>query len=61
MEDFERWYRREHPRVLATCVALTGDLDAAGDATDEAFSRALERWPVVGAMVSPGGACRWWR
>jgi RNA polymerase sigma-70 factor (ECF subfamily) len=55
MEDFETWYQREHPRVLAACAALTGDLDAAGEATDEAFARAMERWPTVGAMASPGG------
>ena len=44
-EDFEVWYRREHPRVLATCAALSGDAAAAAEATDEAFVRALERWP----------------
>lgn len=55
MNDFETWYEHEHPRVLATCVALTGEVDAAGEATDEAFVRALERWPAVAAMASPGG------
>lgn len=55
MEDFEDWYRKEHPRVLAVCAALTGELDAAGEATDEAFARAMQRWPAVTAMLSPGG------
>jgi DNA-directed RNA polymerase specialized sigma24 family protein len=53
--DFERWYLREHPRVLAACAALAGNIDAANDAADEAFVRALERWPLVSQMASPGG------
>jgi DNA-directed RNA polymerase specialized sigma24 family protein len=55
VDDFERWYVGEHPRVLACCAALGGELDAAGEATDEAFLRALERCAAVAAMVSPGG------
>jgi RNA polymerase sigma-70 factor (ECF subfamily) len=55
MEDFEPWYQSERPLVLAACVALAGDLDAAREATDEAFTRALERWPKVSKMASPGG------
>lgn len=55
MKDFEPWYQSERPMVLAACVALAGDLDAAREATDEAFTRALERWPRVAKMASPGG------
>jgi RNA polymerase sigma factor (sigma-70 family) len=55
MEDFEHWYAREHPRVLAACAALTGEMDEAGEATDEAFTRALARWTEVSSMLSPGG------
>ena len=55
MEDFDAWYEEERPRVLATCLALCGNRDAALDATDEAFARALERWPRVAVMSSPGG------
>lgn len=55
MDDFEAWYEQERPRVLAVCIALTGVPDEASEATDEAFVRALERWPMVGGMVSPGG------
>lgn len=54
-EDFELWYRQEHPRVLASCVALSGDTSAAAEAVDEAFARALERWSSVSEMSSPGG------
>lgn len=32
-----------------------GSLDIAADATDEAFVRALDRWPKVRAMASPVG------
>lgn len=55
MENFELWYEIQRPRVLAACMALACDLDTAREATDEAFTRALERWPTVAAMVSPGG------
>jgi RNA polymerase sigma factor (sigma-70 family) len=52
--SFERWYREEHRRVLAACVAMCGDLEVAVEATDEAFSRALGRWDRVASMDSPG-------
>lgn len=55
MRDFESWYVREHPKVLAVCQALAGDVDAALEATDEAFARALERWSQVSGMSAPGG------
>jgi RNA polymerase sigma factor (sigma-70 family) len=54
MTEFEDWYRRERPMVLSACLALTGNLDAAREATDEAFTRAFERWETVGAMRAPG-------
>jgi RNA polymerase sigma-70 factor (ECF subfamily) len=53
--DFEVWYQREHPVLLRALWAMSGDLDLAADAVDEAFSRALERWDRVSAMESPGG------
>ena len=51
---FDDFYRREHARVLGVVVALTGRADLAGDAADEAFARALARWPRVSKMASPG-------
>jgi RNA polymerase sigma-70 factor, ECF subfamily len=54
MTEFEDWYRRERPMVLSACLALAGNLDAAREATDEAFTRACERWETVGAMGAPG-------
>jgi RNA polymerase sigma-70 factor, ECF subfamily len=58
-QDFASWYEHEHPRVLGVLCALSGELDASRDATDEAFVRALARWPRVRKMESPGGwTCR---
>lgn len=53
--DFERWYRTEHPRVMAALALSSGDVDVAREATDEAFVRAFERWPKVQLMEAPGG------
>lgn len=55
MDSFEAWYEQERPRILAACIALCGNSEAALDATDEAFTRALERWSRVATMSSPGG------
>jgi RNA polymerase sigma-70 factor (ECF subfamily) len=55
LSDFEPWYQREYPRVLATLVLVVGDSDLGRDAADEAFARALARWSSVGLMVSPAG------
>jgi RNA polymerase sigma-70 factor (ECF subfamily) len=53
--DFERWYRREHGRVLTALAVASGDSEIAREATDEAFVRAYERWDRVRRMDSPGG------
>jgi RNA polymerase sigma factor (sigma-70 family) len=53
--DFASWYSAEHPRVLGVLCALSGELDAAREATDEAFVRAFARWSRVRKMASPGG------
>jgi len=55
MEPFDDWYRVEHPRLLASMLLISGSLDEAREATDEALARAYERWARVGAMESPGG------
>ena len=52
---FDAFYAAEHGRLVTTLLLATGDADAARDATDEAFLRALMAWPRVGAMVSPAG------
>lgn len=53
--DFEDWYLREHPRVVAALTVTSGDAEVAVEATDEAFVRAYERWSRVRRMGSPGG------
>jgi len=53
--DFADWYASERPRVLAVLTALSGQVDAAAEATDEAFARAYARWDRVSRMDAPGG------
>lgn len=53
--EFEDWYPEAHSRVLATLVLVTGNLDIASEATDEAFCRALAKWRTVSQMTSPVG------
>lgn len=49
-DDFTAWYATEHPRIHRA-LRITGlDEHDARDLTDEAFTRALERWPRVQAM-----------
>jgi len=54
-DGFEGWYREHYQRVFASVFLVSGDRAATGDAVDEAFSRAWERWPRVNAMDSPVG------
>ena len=54
-ETFDVWYAREHPRLVASLLLITGELDLAAEGVDEAFARALERWGRVRTMDSPTG------
>ncbi len=54
-ESFDSWYVREHPRLVATLLLSTGDVELAAEGADEAFTRALEKWDQVGIMESPTG------
>ncbi len=49
-EDFEKIYRQESGRVLATLIRLLGDFDLAEEAAQEAFATALEQWPLQGII-----------
>jgi RNA polymerase sigma factor (sigma-70 family) len=49
----EQLVRKEGTRVLATLVRVTGDLDRAQDAVQDAVVRALERWPRDGVPDNP--------
>jgi RNA polymerase sigma-70 factor (ECF subfamily) len=57
MDDggFDDWYRREHPRVANGLYLISGSLDSAREATDEAFCRAAASWSRVRRMDSPTG------
>lgn len=51
--DLDRLFRNECPRVLASLVRITGNLDRAEDAAQEAFAVAMQRWPREGVPENP--------
>jgi len=56
--EFESFYRDEYHSVLALAVALTRDLSAAEELTQDAFVAALRRWDDVRGMDNPTGWVR---
>jgi RNA polymerase sigma-70 factor (ECF subfamily) len=46
-------YRSDSRRVLATLIRLLGDFDRAEEATHDAFTAALDTWPVDGVPEKP--------
>jgi len=48
-------FRLERGRAVATLVRMLGDIDAAEEAVQDAFVRALEVWPRDGIPPSPAG------
>jgi RNA polymerase sigma factor (sigma-70 family) len=53
-EAVARAFGAEWGRVVATLIRTTGDWDLAEECAQDAFARALERWPVDGVPVKPG-------
>jgi RNA polymerase sigma-70 factor (ECF subfamily) len=53
--DIERVFRAEHGRAVAVLVRVFGDIDLAEEAVQDAFTRAVERWPSTGLPPSPSG------
>jgi RNA polymerase sigma factor (sigma-70 family) len=49
----ERVVREEYPRILATLIRVTGDVDLAQDALQDAVVRAIETWPRDGVPDEP--------
>ncbi len=47
-------FREERARVLATLIRLTGDWDLAEECVQDAFEKALVRWPEDGVPQRPG-------
>jgi RNA polymerase sigma-70 factor (ECF subfamily) len=48
-------FRREYARAVAVLVRRFGDIDLAEEAVQDAFTKALDRWPHVGPPPSPAG------
>src|SRR4051794_6723894 len=53
-QPFERVFRHESGRAIATLIRVLGDFDAAEEAVQDAFVVALERWPRDGMPDNPG-------
>jgi RNA polymerase sigma-70 factor, ECF subfamily len=47
-------FRQEWGRIVATLIRTTGDWDLAEECAQDAFARALDRWPVDGIPARPG-------
>jgi RNA polymerase sigma-70 factor (ECF subfamily) len=47
-------YREEWGRIVATLIRVTGDWDLAEECAQDAFARAVERWPRDGVPRNPG-------
>ena len=52
-DALERVVRTDYARILATLIRLTGDVDRAEDAVQEAIVRALHTWPRDGIPDEP--------
>ena len=46
-------YRSDWGRIVATLIGLLGDFDLAEEYAQEAFTAALNQWPVTGVPESP--------
>lgn len=51
----ERVYREERAAIVAGLIRLCGDFSLAEDVVQDAFSKALERWPDDGVPPNPAG------
>ena len=50
----DRLFREESGRAVATLIRVLGDFDLAEEAVQDAFTKALEIWPVQGVPRNPG-------
>jgi RNA polymerase sigma-70 factor, ECF subfamily len=53
--EIERVFRGEHGRAVSVLVRVFGDIDVAEEAVQDAFAKAVERWPSTGLPPSPAG------
>ena len=56
--SFEETYRRSYARLVGQVTLVTGDLQAAQDALQEALYRAWKRWDEVSILGDPEGWIR---
>jgi RNA polymerase sigma-70 factor (ECF subfamily) len=52
-DPITRLHREEWGRIVAVLISLLDDFDLAEDAAQEAFSAAVEQWPVSGVPEFP--------
>jgi RNA polymerase sigma-70 factor (ECF subfamily) len=52
-DDFAEFYAASYGRVVAVVAAIVGERHQAEDIAQEAFSRALTRWPRIGRYDQP--------
>ncbi len=55
VSEIERVFREEYGRAVAVLVRQFGDIDFAEESVQDAFTRAVERWPAAGLPPSPAG------
>ncbi|MDQ6830440.1 MAG: RNA polymerase sigma factor [Gemmatimonadota bacterium] len=55
LSEIERVFRAEYGRAVSVLVRVCGDIDAAEEAVQDAFTSAVERWPATGIPPSPAG------
>jgi RNA polymerase sigma-70 factor (ECF subfamily) len=53
--EIERVFREEYGRAVAVLVRVFGDIDIAEEAVQDAFTTAVQRWPISGLPPSPAG------
>lgn len=54
-EDFERFFRATHLRLIRALTLMCGDIHEAEDVAQEAFVKVWERWDRVRSMGRPEG------
>ncbi|WP_337062058.1 RNA polymerase sigma factor [Kineococcus sp. G2] len=55
MDDVEDVFHAEYGRAVSVLIRFLGDIDAAEEAVQDAFTAAVQRWPTTGLPASPAG------
>lgn len=53
--SFELFWKHERQELYAALIVALGDADLAGEALNEAFARAWERWKKISGYDNPAG------